>query len=246
MAGKMKKIILRTLAGILIFVLLILAAAYMFLKFYIMPKYNAALGDDVAQSERLTEKDILGFAKNFANKQVIENIVNFDKDSAKDLLQTAKEIEAEKPTEEPKAEAESIVPPKALWSANITKKTDGISRKSAVKKEDWSPKIAAKVDAIPTPTPKPTPKPTPAPKATAVPKKNEVKGATAYERIMNAATKSEISAGMAILAKVNMGKVNQLRSQGKMGELKKYITSVLTSAEISKALQLYGKYKHLL
>lgn len=222
MAGKMKKIILRTLAGIIIFILLIVAAAYMFLNFYFIPKYNEALGDDAAQSEQLTQKDLWDITKNLANKQAIENIVSFDKNSAKDLLSAAKEIEAD-----------------------ITSEDSPAPKKSDFGKNAWSKKVIARAEAIPTPTPTPTPTPV-APKPTAVPKKSQVKGATAYERIMNTATKEEIRVGSAILAKVNMGKVNQLRSQGKMGELKKYIKSVLTSAEISKALQLYGKYRHLL
>ncbi len=69
---------------------------------------------------------------------------------------------------------------------------------------------------------------------------------SAYERIMAAATPEEIRAGMAIIAKVDLEKVNSLQKEGKTVELKKYIKSVLTSAEISKSLSLYKKYKHLL
>ncbi len=69
---------------------------------------------------------------------------------------------------------------------------------------------------------------------------------SAYERIMAAATPEEIRAGMAIIAKVDLAKVSSLQKQNKTIELKKYIKSVLTSAEISKSLSLYKKYKHLL
>ena len=168
----MKKIILRTLEGIVIFVILLTVAAYMFLKFYVVPKYSS-VADDIIQSEMLTEADITA--------------------------------------------------------------TKGI----------WSEHIETKIEAIPTPTPEPTPTPVPK-KSGSVPKKSQVKGATAKERIMSTATQDEISAGAAILAKVNLGKVYQLQSEGKTAELKKYIKSVLTSAEINKALALYAKYKHLL
>lgn len=69
---------------------------------------------------------------------------------------------------------------------------------------------------------------------------------TAYDRIMAAATPEEIAAGMAIIAKVDLAKVSELQKEKTSVPLKKYIKSVLTSAEISKALSLYSKYKHLL
>ena len=168
----MKKIILRTLEGTLIFVILLIIAAYMFLKFYVVPQYRS-IAENIVQSEMIADSDIV--------------------------------------------------------------ETKGI----------WSEHIETKIAAIPTPTPEPTPTPAPK-KAESVPKKSQVKGATAKERIMNTATQDEISAGAAILAKVNLGKVYQLQSEGKTAELKKYIKSVLTSAEINKALALYAKYKHLL
>lgn len=69
---------------------------------------------------------------------------------------------------------------------------------------------------------------------------------TAYQRIMDEASNDEISQGLAIISKVDISKVNQLRSQGKTSEAKAYIKSVLTPGEISAALSLYNKYKHLL
>ena len=63
---------------------------------------------------------------------------------------------------------------------------------------------------------------------------------------MNEASKDEISQGMSIASKVDIGKVNELRKQGKNSEIKAYLKSVLTADEISAALKLYNKYKHLL
>jgi hypothetical protein len=71
-------------------------------------------------------------------------------------------------------------------------------------------------------------------------------GKTAYQRIMNEASKDEISVGMSIISKVDISKVNELRRQGKNSEIKAYLKSVLSSSEISTALKLYNKYKHLL
>lgn len=215
MRGKIKKILLRTLICLFAIALVITAAAYMLLRLYVIPKYNSFLGEDVAQSQKLTGEDIVRFAKYLTDKQMIENIVNFDKDSAKDMLTAVEEIE----------QTSTVAPKKATKSA-------------------WNKRVTERVEALPTPAPTPTP--TPAPTPGPVPQKSQVKGDTAYERIMNAATKEEISAGMAILSKVDMGKVNALRSQGKTTELKKYIASVLSGSEIRKALSLYNKYKHLL
>lgn len=215
MGGKIKKILLRTLVCLLAIALVITAAAYMLLRLYIIPKYNSLLGEDAAKSEKLTQQDMVNFAKYLTDKQVISNIVNFDKESAKDMLTVAEEIE----------QTSTAAPKKSTKSA-------------------WNKRVTQRVEALPTPAPSPTP--TPAPTPSPAPEKSQVKGDTAYERIMNTATKEEISAGMAILSKVDMGKVNALRSQGKTTELKKYIASVLSGSEIRKALSLYNKYKHLL
>lgn len=215
MGGKIKKILLRTLVCLLAIALVITAAAYMLLRLYVIPKYNSLLGEDAAQSEKLTQQDMVNFAKYLTDKQVISNIVNFDKESAKDMLTVAEEIE----------QTSTAAPKKSTKSA-------------------WNKRVTQRVEALPTPAPSPTP--TPAPTPSPAPEKSQVKGDTAYERIMNTATKEEISAGMAILSKVDMGKVNALRSQGKTTELKKYIASVLSGSEIRKALSLYNKYKHLL
>lgn len=167
------------------------------------------MGEAAEQGELLSEKDLLSFAKYFTDRQVIDNVVNFDKDSAKDILEVMQESE-EEPTPTPK-----------------------------VSKNVWNKRITAKVDAVPTPTPTPTPQPEKETSKTA-------EGTTAKERIMNAASDAEISAGLAILSKISMSKVNELRRAGKTAELKAYIKSVLTQDEINKALSLYKKYNHLL
>ena len=53
-------------------------------------------------------------------------------------------------------------------------------------------------------------------------------------------------AGMSIISKVDISKVNKLKNEGKTSELKSYIKSVLSPSEISTSLKLYNKYKHLL
>lgn len=209
MPEKFKKIVIRSLAVILIFATAAAAAGYLLIKLYIIPKYNAALGEAAEQGELLSEKDLLSFAKYFTDRQVIDNVVNFDKDSAEDILEVMQESE-EEPMPTPK-----------------------------VSKNAWNNRITAKIDAVPTPTPTPTPQ-----TEKETPKTAE--GSTAKERIMDAASDEEISVGLAILSKISMSKVNELRRAGKTAELKAYIKSVLTQAEINKALSLYKKYNHLL
>lgn len=85
--------------------------------------------------------------------------------------------------------------------------------------------------------------PTPTPE---IPEKPTSSKQTAYERIMETADKKEISSGLSIISKVDISKINELRSQGKTNELKAYIKSCLSPSEISTALSLYNKYKNLL
>lgn len=78
----------------------------------------------------------------------------------------------------------------------------------------------------------------------------ESKKGTAYERIAEVATADEMADGLSIIAKVNTSYVLSLTSNGLTGaektELLKYIRSVLSSAEISRAVQLYRKYSKYL
>ncbi len=104
----------------------------------------------------------------------------------------------------------------------------------------WKVEEAAPSQVIkPVPSLKPSPTPTPTDKAD-----------TAYNRIANAASDKEMSDGIAILSKVDMGYVSKLLSGGltaeEKSELKKYIYGKLSGSEISRALQLYNKYKKYL
>ena len=72
------------------------------------------------------------------------------------------------------------------------------------------------------------------------------KQSSAYKRIMATADADEISAGLAIIAKIDLEKINNFYKAGKTDEMKNYIKSVLTPSEISTSLKLYNKYKHLL
>ena len=162
---------------------------------------------------------ILIFKFCFGGDQLIENVKNFDGESAKEIFSILEE--AEKETEDTEGEDDKASNNEGQVSKEESKeqpKTSSKPQKSNDKKPSGDQGKSTK----------------------------KPEGATAEARIRSVASADEIADGMAILAKVDMGKVNSLRSSGKTKELKKYITSVLSGAEIRRALQLYSKYAHLL
>ena len=161
---------------------------------------------------------ILIFKFCFGGDQLIENVKNFDKESAKEIFSIMEE--AEKETEDTEGEDDKA-----------SNNEGQVSKEESKEQPKTSSKPQKSNDKKPSGDQGSTKKP---------------EGATAEARIRSVASADEIADGMAILAKVDMGKVNSLRSSGKTKELKKYITSVLSGAEIRRALQLYSKYAHLL
>ena len=178
---KIFKLLFWIISSIIIFAAVLLIAAYLYFELRISPKLSENLTD--TQGSDISFADV---AKEFTDKQVLDNLINFDKQSAVEMLAALNELGeevAEESSQETKNDTESTVPDKE---------------------------------------------------------------GTAYQRIMETASKDEISQGFAIISKIDMAKVNELRRQGKTAEIKEYIRSVLTSEEISTAYALYNKYKHLL
>lgn len=217
--NKLKKTVVGIVITILSIVLLVGLSGLAVYNFVIIPKYNQYISSGEKSGEKLTNKDIILFAKYLTDKQLITNLVNIDKQTAKDVLSTMLEIEEEiEPTEETEQTPAPILPP-----------------------------VFSQLEKVIMPTPAPTPSPTPyippeIPKEVEVSKEQK----TAYDRIMATAKKEEISAGLAIISKIDISKVVKLNREGRRAELKAYIKSVLTSKEISQSLALYRKYKHLL
>lgn len=162
--------------------------AYLYFNYYLIPKISQG-GENASGNEQISFTDV---AKELSDKQVLDNIINFDKQSASEMLSALKDLGSE--IEEPEKSDEP---------------------QNDDKKQQPDTKV-------------------------------NVEGNTAYQRIMNEASKDEISQGMSIISKVDISKVTELRRQGKNSEIKAYLKSVLTSSEISAALKLYNKYKHLL
>lgn len=229
-----KKFILTVLTVILSLVFVAGIAGLCVYNFVIIPKYNQYINTGEKQGEKLSNKDIITFAKLVTDKQLITNLSNLDKQTAKDVLSAMIELEEE-------IEAEATPTPTSTH-APITKP---FIQFTPVKKDTVFTKVEAVHKVVPTPVPTPAPTPFTPPK---IPDEIQVskEQQTAYDRIMAAASKEEIQTGMAIIAKVNMSTVNAYNSSGDTAGLKKYIKSVLSSGEISTALKLYKKYKHLL
>lgn len=190
------KVILWIAAVIAVLAIAATATLYSYLRFFIIPKINE-------NNENSDGISVMDLAKDLDDKQIIDNIINFDKQSAVEMITAITELNKEN-----EAAGEPVKTPDEK-NADTNTGSDANTDKN---------------------------------KETPQNKDNS----TAYQRIVTEASKEEISQGSAIMAKVDMAKVNQLRKSGDTAAVKKYIKSVLSASEISTALKLYNKYKHLL
>ncbi|MBP3360541.1 MAG: hypothetical protein J6N52_06790 [Clostridia bacterium] len=87
---------------------------------------------------------------------------------------------------------------------------------------------------------KPAPKAT-APPATAKPAKSK----KLIDRVKEAMTPEEFSFAMSIYNKLDVGYITS-NMNSKREEVKAYVKSVLSSSEISRCIDIYGKYSYLL
>jgi hypothetical protein len=193
--NKFLKVLLWIIAVLVILAVITVICAYSYFKFVFMPKLSGE-NPDFSEDNAISFTEI---AKELSDKQVIDNIINFDKQSASEMLSAMNELNEEMQNQDTKTDSNG--------KTNNNEKTNS--------KSDAELSVPAE-------------------------------GKTAYQRIMNEASKDEISVGMSIISKVDISKVNELRRQGKNSEIKAYLKSVLSSSEISTALKLYNKYKHLL
>ena len=216
MKNKVLKIVLITASITVAFILVVVIGAYSFLNFYLFPKIAGVKLSDLGIG-------ITDVMTTITDKQVIDNILNFDKQSAAEIMKAMTELDQE--SKQAEAENQGGADTQSASDGNPDGETanpaenGGDSGSSSVTGENQSndPDISKPIDA---------------------------KGA--YQRIMNTASKEEISEGMAIIAKVDIAKVNELRKTGDKSQVKAYVKSILTPEEISTAVTLYNKYKHLL
>ena len=219
-------VILTVLLGILAAVVVLAVAAFLVVKFYILPNYvvklseqgHSELANVVENNNNLSAFASLGSL--LADKDVIDFVSNLDRQSAGAVLDVLDTLDAEY-TEQP---TPSPAPQDKTWKVK---------------------------DIVPTPKPISTPVPVPAETAPpAAPEQYSNTASSAYERIAAAASAQDMADGLRIISKLDMGYVSSLTADGltkaEKSELKKYVKTVLSSSEISRALALYRAYSKYL
>lgn len=224
-------IIMTVLAGVLAAVLLLTVAGWFVFKLCILPKYTRELEQRghgeiaavVEQNSNLGSLAVLGSA--LADRNVMSFLSGIDRDSAKSMLEVMSELEES--VEENNAAAAGELTVDGTW--NVSDPVQYMVTK-------------------PTPVvPVSTPEPIPVPQSPAV---STTTPTTAYERIAAVATAEEMAEGLRIISKVDISYVTSLTAGGltpeEKAELKAYVASRLTGAEISRAMALYNKYSKYL
>ena len=222
MKKRILNVVLWTIGIAASFILITTISVYSFLNYYLVPKMTGMRLSDLGIG-------IMDIVDTITDAQVMDNIMNFDKQSAVEIMQAVTELDHEindtemTNTEENNTQDDPETPETIVETPSENTKNPDI-------KED-SPKAPEKSNENPQ-------------NETDLSGPIDTKGA--YQRIMNTASKEEISQGKAIISKVDMSKVNALRKSGDTSQVKAYVKSVLTPGEISTAVTLYNKYKHLL
>lgn len=227
-----KRSILSTLLSILLGILaagvIICIAGFFLLKFWLIPKYteklaesgNSELVEIIENNNNLGAFATLGSL--LADKDVLNLISNLDRDSATAVLEVLDTLDKEY------AEQGAIVSTDDTWQV-----------------PDYIPPLVSKPQQSTSSLATPTPEPQPNSSEPVTPS-----GDTAYDRISSVASAQDMADGLKIIAKLDMGYVSSLVSGGltssEKSELKAYVTSVLSGAEISRALSLYRQYSKYL
>lgn len=225
------EIILNILLGIIAALLIVAIAGYFIMKEVILPRYTQKLAEqgrgEIAQvvEENANLGSLASLGSLLSDRGVMNFLKNIDRDSAKSVLEVLDTLDQEY--------SEAEAPSDNAGSAS----------------DPW--KVMDRL-YVPAQTPAPAPS---EPQPSAQPQKQPsassgASGSTAYERIAAVATADEISDGLKIISKLDMGYVSSLTAGGltseEKKELKAYVQSVLTSAEISRAMSLYRAYSKYL
>lgn len=209
-------------------VLLLAITAVLAMRFVILPKISQKLQDSgkgelaaiVDQNNNFGAFAML--SKLFADRGMIEFVAAIDSQSASSMIDLMETIDAEN-------SSESSLTPEPAATPDTTWKVDEVRH-------------------IPRSTL--APKPTVAPAIPSPPPETQKQVATAYDRIAAVASQQEMASGLAIISKLDMGYVASLIANGltpaEKSELKSYVYSKLTKAEISRSIELYNKYKKYL
>lgn len=221
------RIALNILIGLLIAAMVVAAGALAVARFVVLPKYEQKLREqgksEIAEAVK-NNNNLSAFAtlgKLLSNPEVVNFLSNVNRETATSMLDVLDTLDSE-----------------------VTEETAGEQVGPWIVADGMQARIS-----IPVPVQTQAPEP-PAPPLE-VPQKPAAKTAqSAYERIAAAATAEDMADGLAIISKLDVGYVTSLTEGGltseEKSELSKYVHSVLTGAEISRAVQLYRTYSKYL
>lgn len=230
------KVILKIFLGLIIAVIVAAVAAYAVIKYYVVPQYTeklsksgrAEIAELIEDNANLSTVPVLGSI--LSNKQVIEFIKGIDGKSARSLLGVLDILNSDALEEEQK-NSENSAGAIEGWQINdfMMENRNEAANKTADESENSE---SAEGDSG---------------------NKSVLggeKGKSAYERIAAAATAEEMADGLAIISKLDVSYIVSLAADGltvpEKQEILKYVRTILTQAEISRALELYRKYEHYL
>lgn len=218
---KAARVMLDILIGFVIAVLVVAVGAFFALKLVVLPRYAERLADE-------GHGEIAEAVKNNNNLGAFASIGKLL--SNPDVINFVSSINRET--------ANSVLDVLDTLDSEYAETEEGpwITGDSAVHS------VLKKAEPAPTASPEPVR----APEKVIVSKTPQ----TAYERIAAAATAEDMADGLRIVSKLDVGYVTSLTEGGLTGEekneLSKYVHSVLSSSEISRALQLYRTYSKYL
>lgn len=221
---KASHIIADILIGFIIAVLVVAAGAFLALKFVVLPHYAERFEDEgrVELAEVVKNNNNLGafasIGKLLSNPDVMNFISSINRETASSVLDVLDTLDGEYDEGESASDGTWITGDSAVQS--VLKRNE--------------------------PAPPPAPEPVREPEKVITSKTPQ----TAYERIAAAATAEDMADGLKIISKLDVGYVSSLTegglTEGEKNELSKYVHSVLSSSEISRALQLYRTYSKYL
>ena len=221
-------IIMSILLGVIAALIVAAISGYFIFRQIILPRYTQKLNDqgrgELAQivEDNTKLNSLSAWGALLSDKGVMNFLKNFDKNSAKSVIDVLDTLEEDYPDENQPENTTGIETVDGTWRVS---------------------------DAMPKPSSAPASE-QPAPAATSAQETTNKTPQTAYERIAAAATAEDMSDGLKIISKLDMGYISSLTAGGLTDEEKKelraYVKSVLSSAEISRALSLYRAYSKYL
>lgn len=230
------KVILKIFLGLIIAVMVAAVAAYLVIKYYVVPKYTEKLAESgreeiaelVQSNANLSTVPVIGSI--LSNKEVMEFIKGIDGKSARSLLGVLDILNTETLENEQATEKEEKNNADEGWQVNdyLLKNKEEVQKKEEQTQKEEDVQNKETVPATP----------------------GSDRGKSAYEKISNVATSEEMADGLRIISKLDAAYIVSLAKDGltvpEKQEILKYVRTILTPEEISRALELYRKYEKYL